>query len=248
MSKRRQVHQLDLISDHKSKYKYRCKHCHQEWVTLPHSICPGVRTWYWGAGQDCPPQYKTLAEQEVRNLRRKNLNQPAAAFRPTHQGPWEFLYDETKAISKKPSDDLLTALKRGFSLSAWLVNVIAGGVMSILLGFNPAPTSLTAIPLVSFVLHYPLPSLITLGGIILLTLIGLLIFLRLVSDNTGQMFRMHLHPWSLVTATSTLSFICCFLLLMMVLLQPSWCPQALCYPPTIVTKISTSSQAFHDAN
>lgn len=238
-----QKHQLDFINNPGSRYKYRCKLCQQEWVTSPSSQCPGVRVFTSRDPKVCPEQYKPLDELKNKGLRPKKENHPSGAFKPSHHNDWEFLYDETEAIPIKLSDATLKVLKLGFKLFGWLVNAIAASILGVLVGLVPAPTS---IPVFDFVLHHQLFSLIFICSVMLSTLIGLLIFFRLTSTNDQHLLHRHIHPWSLVTFTSTISFILCLSLLLVVLSRPPWCPSSLCPPPQRV--LITHPHGIHDDN
>lgn len=171
-----QSHQLDILHTTGSKYKYKCKLCQQEWITFPTSTCPGVNVFTSRGPTVCPERYKTLAELEAKDLRPKRVDQPIAAFRPSHRGAWDFLYDETEALPKRRSEATVRILKGGFRLFAWLVNVVVASLIAVLLGLNPAPSSPTNVPVMNFVLRHQLLSLIIVCGVVLLTLLGLLLF------------------------------------------------------------------------
>jgi hypothetical protein len=244
MSMQVKKHLLEPVNTPGSKFKYRCKVCQQEWVTHPTSICPGARVFLSRDPKDFPAQYKTLAELEAKGLRPRNLGQPSGAFRPSRQAPWELLYDETKAVPISLSNSILKLFKIGGGLGVGLLNIVITGMVSILFGFNSPPASLTRIPLFVFVLHNQLVSLIIFCGIVLITFIGSILFLKLTSDDSGLlMIGKHIHPWSIVTATSTISFLLCFVLLMVVLVRPSWCPGSLCPQVSL-----TNPMGVHDAN
>jgi hypothetical protein len=225
------IHDLERNLTPGSTYKYKCQRCQQEWKTSPTSKCPGVKVFFSRDPNDCPQQYRTLVELEAKGMQPVDKDQPIAAFRTSRQGSWVFLYDETKAIPKRRSEVILGFLKGGFRLFAWLVNVVAGALIAVLLGLNPAPRSLKDVLLMVFVLQHSLLSLIITCGIVLLTLIGLLLFLRLRKPNPQPVLAHHLHPWSLVTIASTASFLLCFSLLITVILHPSWCSTSLCPAP-----------------
>src|SRR6266478_4002811 len=92
-------HDLEPINMPQSNYRYKCKICKQEWKKLPRTSCPGVKVFFSRDQQDCPAQYKTLAELEMKGLQPKKEGQPAAAFKSSRRSPLVFLYDETQAIS-----------------------------------------------------------------------------------------------------------------------------------------------------
>lgn len=123
-----QSHQLDILHTTGSKYKYKCKLCQQEWITFPTSTCPGVNVFTSRDPTVCPERYKTLAELEAKDLRPEGVDQPIAAFRPSHRGAWDFLYDETEALPKRRSEATVRILKGGFRLFAWLVNVVVASL------------------------------------------------------------------------------------------------------------------------
>jgi hypothetical protein len=246
LNMRKEAHILDAINNSGSRYKYRCKLCQQEWVATPKSVCPGVRIFPSRDPTICPQQYKTLAELDAKDLRPHKVDRPSAAFRPSRQGAWEFLYDETEAIAKRRSDITLKVLKRGGGLLAWLVNIVTVGIIYVLIGLNPSPHSLESIPIIYFVLQHPIPSLIVACSVVLLTLIGLLLFLSLTSNTNPQLLLRHPHPWSLVTATSTMCFLLSLTLLIIVLFRPPWCPTSLCPAPQRI--LITHPEGIHDEN
>src|SRR5205809_326313 len=133
-------HDLEPFSIPRSKQKYKCKACQQEWDTPPESKCPGVRIFFSRDPRDpqsCPEHCKTFAELVAKDLQPKDVNQPSAAFRSSRHGPWVLLYDETKAIPKRRSETTLTALRSGLAIAVWLVNTVSAALVAFLLGFNP---------------------------------------------------------------------------------------------------------------
>lgn len=234
------THSIETIKGSASR-KYRCTCCFSEWTVYPKSSCPGIRAYSSRDPKVCPPNYQTLSELATKGLKPVHEDQPVAVYWPQHHGNWQYLYDKRKTVFKEPEEAIIASLKQGGKALLWFVNLIAGGVLSILIGLNTPASSFTSIPVVAFILNNPLLSLIITGFAVLLTLIASLIFFKLTSSDNQYLFNIPVHPWSLVTGTSTVSFLLCFALLVVVLAKPPWCPSSLC------TQV-TNPQGVHDAN
>jgi hypothetical protein len=241
----KQKHIIAVINT-RGRKKYRCQICQLEWNSRPVSSCPGVTAFTSRDPAICPGKYKTLVELAALNLSPKDIYSPSAVFWPVRQRPWEPLYDENEAIRKNPKGVILPLLKRWFQFIGWLANIIVVGIISILLGLNAAPASFSDIPIINFVSHYQVACLIIGGGIVLFTFIASLFTWQQTRQPFMNLLGLPLYPTNLISITSTISFLVCFLLLLILLFQPSWCPMSLCTsPPTIMI---TQPQGVHDAN
>jgi hypothetical protein len=125
----------------------------------------------------------------------------------------------------------------------WLLSLVCTGIVSILLGFNQPVTD---IPVLDFIEHNKLTSLVILCICVFVALLGLV--LLHFFDRRFSPLDARFRTMGLVTAVSTLSFLLCFSLLLITLLHPSWCPSSLCQPPTVIAKVVTTTQGAHDNN
>jgi hypothetical protein len=151
--------------------------------------------------------------------------------------------------SKKTENTTLSnrIARRWLQGGAWLINFIIPTILSILLGFSPLPQS---IPLIALVQQHPLASLAVCGVLALVTVLALFIAYKPKLADAGRKPQWQItnntRPWIVVTALSTVSTVLCLVLLLVVLLRPSWCPNALCPAPQVLAL--THPNGIHDAN
>jgi hypothetical protein len=125
----------------------------------------------------------------------------------------------------------------------WLFNLCAAAVVSILLGFSQP---ISHIPVLDFIQHHTLTTLIILCIIGIFTLVVLLILPSVQKRSRPMDARFK--TMGIVTSISTLSCVLCLSLLAVTLARPSWCPSTLCPAPKVITKPITTTQGSHDAN
>jgi hypothetical protein len=247
MKTRIQTHQLDLITEAGSRYKYRCKLCQQEWVKQPSSACPGVKVFTSRDPKICPQQYKSLAELEANGLQPKSVDQPIAAFRASHQRQWVLLYDEANAIPSHTKKKASTILYRRFYRfgELWrrqlgiLATIIEWSIVATLAGFS---TWSPSAPVVIFMYQHLIEALV-IGGIVLLFSFMSLITPLLPKPQDGKKVG-HTPRLVLPMVVSALGNTFFVILLAIVLIRPPWCPVFLCPGP----KLILNPQGIHDTN
>lgn len=230
-----QRHDLERTLTPRSKYKYKCKRCQQEWKTLPTSLCPGVQVFFSRDPNDCPQQYKTLVELAARGMQPADKDQPIAAFRASRQGSWVFLFDETQAVAFSPSKkNVSTELYHQFYRLAkfWrqqlgiIATIIEWSIVATVAGFSTwSPTA----PVVVFFYQH-LTEALAIGGVVLLfSFTSVIALLWPEPQHSSQDGRTR--QWMFSVAIPALSNTIFVMLLAIVLIRPSWCPSVVCSAP-----------------
>ena len=243
-------HELKPANTPSSKYKYRCKVCQQQWKKQPRTLCPGVKVFFSRDPQDCPAQYKTLAELEMKGLQPKNESQPTAAFKSSPRSHLVLLYDETQAISSTIKKRISAIVYLWFYRLARLwrrglgivVTIIEWSIVATLTGFSVWSPSA---PLLVFVYQNSLEALI-IGGIVLIFSFISLTFLFLPEPNREASKRGQMPNWIFSVIIPAISNTLFVLLVSVVLIRPPWCPSVICPAPQHV--LIMHPQGSHDEN
>jgi len=243
-------HDLESINTPQSIYKYKCKVCQQEWKKLPATLCPGVRVFFSRNPQDCPAQYKTLAELEMKGLRPKNEKQPAAAFKSSLRSHLVLLFDETQAISSTTKKKISIIVYLWFYRFAKLwrrslgtvATIIEWSIVATLAGFSVWSPSA---PLVVFVYQH-LVEAFFIGGIVLVFSFASVIAIYLPKPSLGAKKDWQTPGWIFSTFIPAISNTLFVLLVVVVLIRPWWCPTAICPSPQRI--LITHPQGNHDEN
>ena len=146
------------------------------------------------------------------------------------------------------SDSTITIHRIARAWNAFVASIASlalAGIISILLGLNSLPQS---IPLVALVHTQPVWALGFCVVFVGITIFSFLIVRRgenpqPIHHNDNQS-KIRLPRFALPTIISTVSFALFATLLTTVLVRPSWCPAALCPPPSIVY----AHNSVHDSN
>jgi len=123
-----------------------------------------------------------------------------------------------------------------------LVGLILSGVVSVLLGLNTATTP----PLIIFISHHPVGSSIIGAVFVVATICSLPIWPLVEHDSGTRKKNKYRLQWAFSTALPLTGYTCFTLLLLLILLRPSWCPDTICSAPQFIP--ITNQRGSHDRN